>query len=138
VNENGIVDESTRRVLRRIRSYVEQETPTGDVARCTALARHIGRDLEQLGARITRHDAPGRGLHVVAELGDGTAAPLLVMGHLDTVHPVGTLEKQPFAITSDRVQGPGVFDMKSGVALMIEAIAELQRQRKWARRPRVR
>src|SRR5687768_2807016 len=118
-------DERSGRVIQRLRTYVEQESPSGDVERCSALARIIARDLESLGGRVSLIDAAGMGLHVLADFGGGSGPHLLVMGHLDTVHPVGTLARQLFGVTGDRVTGPGVFDMKSGVALMIEAIAEL-------------
>jgi glutamate carboxypeptidase len=90
------------------------------------LASIIADDLNGLGARVSLIPAPRMGQHVLAEF-DGDAPHILVMGHLDTVHPVGTLARQPFTITNDRVTGPGVFDMKSGVSLMIEAIDELRR-----------
>jgi glutamate carboxypeptidase len=111
----------------RLRRYVDHESPSGDAERCSALAAVIAEDLSELGATVSTIDAPGMGKHVLAEFPhqqpDGH---LLVLGHLDTVHPVGTLKTQPFTIADDRISGPGVYDMKAGVALMIEALAMLQ------------
>lgn len=114
-------------LLDRLRAYVEQETPSRDYARCAGLAERIGADLEAINARVELFDAPPNGKHVLAELGPAHGEPLLIMAHLDTVHPAGTIERQPFTIdqANDRVSGPGVYDMKSGLALMIEALAQL-------------
>ena len=46
-----------------------------------------------------------------------------MIGHLDTVHPVGTLGRRPVALTGDRLTGPGVFDMKSGIVIGLHALA---------------
>jgi glutamate carboxypeptidase len=74
--------------------------------------------------------------HVVANWPASCAEPhLLVLGHLDTVHPVGTLQRQPFTVSADRVTGPGCYDMKAGLALMIEAIAVLREAGRKGRRP---
>lgn len=126
MNKPVLNEPSEDRLLQRVRKYVEHETPSGNAERCSALADVIASDLRELGAQVTLIPAPGMGQHVLAEI-PGSAPHILVLGHLDTVHPIGTLERQPFAIAGDRVTGPGVFDMKSGVSLMIEAIAELRR-----------
>ena len=120
---------AARRVLARLRSYVEHESPSGDHARCAALAERIAADARALGGIVDLLDAPEVGRHVRAEFAANKDAqpPLLVLGHLDTVHPVGTLARQPFEAQNHRVCGPGIYDMKAGVALMLEAIGLLQR-----------
>ena len=52
---------------------------------------------------------------------------ILVMGHMDTVHPIGTLEPLPFRREGNRLYGPGVYDMKGGNYIAIEAIRQLAR-----------
>ena len=52
---------------------------------------------------------------------------ILIMGHLDTVHPVGTLEKLPWRREGNQCYGPGIFDMKGGNYLTLEAIRQLAR-----------
>jgi len=54
--------------------------------------------------------------------------PLLVVGHLDTVHPVGTLERLPFHANDERITGPGVYDMKGGLAVLLVAL-DVMRER---------
>ena len=52
--------------------------------------------------------------------------PVLLLGHFDTVYPLGTLATMPCHVADDRLHGPGVLDMKSGIALMLYAIEALQ------------
>ena len=126
----------TQRVLARLQRYVEHESPSGDVSRCLVLAELIAGDLRALGAQVTLLDATSMGAHVLAEFPhDGREKHLLVLGHLDTVHPAGTLELQPFVTAPEYTSGPGIFDMKSGVALMIEALALLERTGRTTQRP---
>src|SRR6266516_3515687 len=75
------------------------------------------RELDALGGdvRILVGD------HVVADL-DGEGAPLLLLGHTDTVWEEGTLETMPFRIDAGLAFGPGVYDMKGCLVLMLEAI----------------
>jgi glutamate carboxypeptidase len=152
---------ATERILTRLRRYVEHESPSYDEQRCAALAQMIAHDAATFGCTTELLDAPGRGKHVLIDFNPGApprrpdppapgrpGAPaprrpdapnnqphLLILTHLDTVHPVGTIESQPFAVVGDRVTGPGVFDMKSGLTLMLEAIALLQRTGTPVKRP---
>lgn len=70
---------------------------------------------------------------MLASIGAGPGGTLL-LGHLDTVWPVGSLAELPFAVADGRVTGPGVFDMKAGVAIAMAVLPELARQ---PRPPRV-
>jgi glutamate carboxypeptidase len=133
---HDVSDAATARGLARLRRYVEHESPSGDVERCTGLAEVIAADLLELGAEVSLIDAPGMGKHVQAQFPHpATGRPLLVLGHLDTVHPVGTLARQPFQLLADRATGPGIYDMKAGVAFMMEALATLKRDARSTRRP---
>ncbi len=121
---------ASQRVLHRLRSYVERETPSGNAESIMHLARQIAVETETLGARVTEVPAGNMGVHLRAEFGavrDPAAPHLLVIGHIDTVHPLGTLARQRYAVTAERASGPGIYDMKAGVALMIEALALLKR-----------
>jgi len=104
-----------------LRVLVEAETPTGDT---DALERGFG-VLSSLTASMTARQP------VVDHL-DGTPylylAPVanpsvLILGHLDTVWPIGTLTQLPFCVKGDVATGPGVFDMKAGLAIALAAIA---------------
>jgi glutamate carboxypeptidase len=87
---------------------------------------------QRTGATTTRHRIDGVGSHLeLAWPGpDGTpddAAPVLLVGHYDTVHDVGTLERNPWRIDEDgRAWGPGTQDMKSGLVIARHALAHLQ------------
>jgi len=109
-----------------IRDLVERETTSREEARLSEIARFVAAQLQPLTREIELIDQPGYGTHLRARLGCGhdEAAPrVLVIGHLDTVWRVGTLERLPFRITDEgTAHGPGVFDMKSGVTIAIEAL----------------
>jgi glutamate carboxypeptidase len=124
-------------LLSRIRRYVEIETPSGHAAGIDALASVIAEELVHLGADVRSHDAPGYGRNLVASIegAEPDLDPLVVLAHIDTVHPVGTLLRQPFVLRDGRAEGPGVYDMKTGVALVVEALARLHADGARPRRP---
>jgi len=124
-------------VLARLERYVGLESPSGDVARTSALAGVLAGELAQAGAEVTLHDAPGWGRHVEARV-EGTdplLAPLVLLGHLDTVFPAGTLQARPFRVAEGRATGPGVFDMKAGLAVLVETLGLLRAAGERPRRP---
>ena len=124
-----------------LRLLVEHESPTGDVHRLDALADVLVEQWERTGATTTRHRVDGVGTHLeLAWPGpDGTpddAAPVLLVGHYDTVHDVGTLERNPWRIDGDgRAWGPGTQDMKSGLVIARHALAHLQAAGRPVQRP---
>lgn len=125
------------RALERLRHWVEHETPTGDESACTALAGDIGDALADAGADVELLDAPGCGRHLVARVPgrEPGLEPVLVLGHLDTVHPRGTLAEQPFGIVDGRATGPGINDMKAGLALLAEVLRVFREASAAPRRP---
>jgi glutamate carboxypeptidase len=122
--------EAGERVLARARRYVEVETPSRAEAAIVALSELIEADLTAAGSVVERHPAPGlgRNLRAVVAGADPSLAPVVVLAHIDTVHPFGTLAARPFRIDDGRAFGPGVYDMKSGLACVVEALT-LLRQR---------
>jgi glutamate carboxypeptidase len=129
-------EEATRRMIERVRIYAEHETPSGDAAALGALARVVARDVESIGARVERHDAPGLGVNLLASFdGEVDAAPVVVLAHIDTVHAHGTLVRQPVRVHDGRIEGPGVYDMKCGLVLAIEALRRLHERGARPRRP---
>ncbi|SHJ91786.1 glutamate carboxypeptidase [Roseomonas rosea] len=120
----------TDTILSRLRPWVECESPTFDAAAVDRMMDLAARDLAMLGARIER--IPGRmgfGGCVRARFPHpaGDAPGILILAHLDTVHPVGTLKVLPFRREDGRCYGPGICDMKGGTLLAVEAIRELAR-----------
>jgi glutamate carboxypeptidase len=129
--------DATARVLERVRPYVEHETPSGDEAALNALSERIASELATLGARTRAEPAPGLGRNLLAEF-DGTepdAAPVVVLAHIDTVHPKGTLETMPFHVGDAHAAGPGIYDMKTGLAVAVEAVRRLRETGRAPRRP---
>ncbi|HVG20106.1 MAG TPA: M20 family metallopeptidase [Blastocatellia bacterium] len=148
-------------VLDFIRWLVEQESMSREAEATRRIAENLGDKLAQTGAAVDfisdpRYGATLRARHEFNSYGESQAPEsiitsdradegstdaysddkqLLVVGHLDTVWPTGTLAARPFRIEDDRAFGPGIFDMKSGVALAafaMRAIKELSRE---TRRP---
>ncbi len=117
--------------LELLRVLVETESPTRDEDANLKLAEVLGTALEEVGGRVERIRVPGLGVHLLARFrGTGKAAssPLLVVGHMDTVHAVGTLERLPFAVCEGKVQGPGIYDMKAGLAVSLSALRLLSEE----------
>jgi glutamate carboxypeptidase len=103
-------------VLEALRELVEIESPTYSPG-VRPVAEVCARELAALGGRPRFLD----GDHLVAEL-DGDGPPLLLVGHTDTVWPEGTLATMPFRIEGERAYGPGVYDMKGCLVVLLEAI----------------
>jgi glutamate carboxypeptidase len=115
-------------MLAGLRTWVECESPTFDVAAVNRMMDLASRALILAGARIERiAGRVGFGDCVRASFPHATpdVPGILVMGHLDTVHPIGT--KLPFRREGNRAWGPGILDMKGGNYLSLEAIRQLQR-----------
>ena len=117
-------------MLAGLREWVECESPTFDAASVNRMMDLASRALVLAGARIERvAGRMGFGDCVRATFPHATpdVPGILLMGHLDTVHPIGTLEKLPFRREGNRAWGPGIQDMKGGNYLTLEAIRQLQR-----------
>ena len=117
-------------MLAALRPWVECESPTHDAAAVNRMMDLASRDLAVMGATVER--IPGRmgyGDCVRARFRHKRAGEpgLLLMGHMDTVHPVGTLAALPWRRDGNRAYGPGIYDMKGGNLLLLEALRQLQR-----------
>jgi glutamate carboxypeptidase len=129
-------DRLTGATLERLRRLVELESPSADEAGLRAVAGDFAAELAATGAEVDTIDIEGLGEHVIGRLsGDASESkPVLILGHLDTVHPVGTFDP-PFRVADGRAYGPGTFDMKGGMACMLEALARLREAGIRPRRP---
>jgi len=103
-------------LLDTIEGLVGLESPTTDKTAVDRCGRELASRLETIGGRVSRLPRPDRGDHLLAEFGCG-ASQVLLLGHFDTVWPVGQLERMPLARSDGRLHGPGVFDMKAGIAI---------------------
>lgn len=118
-------------LLARIRRWIEIETPSRNGSAIASLAKLIERDARDVGLATTLQDlGPEVGpLLTISHRRQGdTRAGILVLAHIDTVHPLGTLERNPFRIEDDRVYGPGSYDMKAGACVALEALKQVLRQ----------
>lgn len=112
------------RALARLGELVSIETPTGDAAGLAAAQRLVRSWIEPIAGPATVESADG----VEHLLWSGGPAPrVLLLAHLDTVFPGGTLARRPFTVDGDRATGPGVFDMKAGIVIIAEALARASR-----------
>jgi glutamate carboxypeptidase len=119
---------TTEALFEAVRGWVMIESPTQDAAAVNRMADHVEGLLRALGARIERH--PGRdgfGDILLGRVAGSEPGPgILVLGHIDTVHPVGTLAGPlPLRIEDGRAYGPGIYDMKGGNAMALAALAHL-------------
>jgi glutamate carboxypeptidase len=114
-------------ILDGIRRWVEIETPTEASAQVNKLATLVADGYRHLPATIERvAGQSGCGDHILARSAWGQDAPgILVLSHLDTVHPMGFIERLPFGIEGDSAFGPGIYDMKGGAYLAYHAFAQL-------------
>ncbi len=117
----------SKTILEGIRQWVEIETPTEAPAQVNRLATLVAdgyRDLPATIERIAGRD--GCGDHLVARSSWGQDAPgILVLSHLDTVHPLGFIQRLPFRIEGNSAFGPGIYDMKGGAYLAYHAFRQL-------------
>jgi len=117
-------------ILDGLRTWIECESPTYDASAVNRMMDLASRDLIVAGARIERvAGRMGFGDCIRATFPHSTPNQpgILVMGHLDTVHPIGTLEKLPFRRNGSRAWGPGILDMKGGNYMALEALRQLGR-----------
>ncbi len=113
-------------MLEQLETYVRHESPTGDAARLDALGELLLARHRELGATVRRVSSPG-GDHLVMEHpGSGAkvaAAPVLLLGHHDTVWPAGQLaDGMPWRVDDGIAHGPGAYDMKGGLVVMETAL----------------
>lgn len=116
--------ESIPAITKAIHEIVEIESPSGNQESSRAVAELIESWVSDLAecVKIERIPAPGIGEHVILRAFHSNAKPVLVLGHTDTVHPIGSKQKNPTRIESDKFFGCGIFDMKANIALIIEVI----------------
>ena len=109
-----VVDRRLEDVLADLRAFVELESPTSDKEACDRASRHLAERFRAYArAEIAWHPQDRYGDHFEARVGAG-ARRILLLGHCDTVWPVGTIRRLPCRIDGDRLTGPGSFDMKYG------------------------
>jgi glutamate carboxypeptidase len=114
-----------REMVKLLAEFVRCESPSHHKSAVDRFGQIVAREWKRRGAdvRILRQEP--RGDHVRAEIWLGKRKPagqIMVLGHLDTVYPLGTLAKMPFRVSGGRAWGPGTFDMKGGLVLALFAV----------------
>lgn len=109
-----------------LRRMVEIESPSDDKAAVDRMGAFLAREFERLGGTVTSYPQKNAGNHLKAEFAAGAGKPALLLGHFDTVWSMGTLATMPFRVDNGRAFGPGVYDMKAGITMMIFALRALQ------------
>lgn len=128
-------------MLEFTRWLVEQESMSREAEANKQIAENVGEKLASIGAAVELVSDRQFGSTLLARFDFSSQSSatkerqLLVVGHLDTVWPIGTLARRPFKIEDGRAFGPGIFDMKAGVMLAIFAMRAIKELNRSTRRP---
>ena len=118
-----------RALIDLTQKLVRVESPSDDKAAVDASVALAAAHAKGLGGRVRLHRQKGFGDMLEARFGrqpkDAATKPILLLGHLDTVWPLGTLKRMPCRVGEGRLWGPGTLDMKAGVAMAFTAIEML-------------
>jgi glutamate carboxypeptidase len=119
-----------KQMVRLLGQFVRCESPSDNKAAVDRLGRMVASEWRRRGAKVRVVRQRARGDHVRAEIrmggGRGAAGQIMILGHLDTVYPLGSLEQMPFRVSGGRAWGPGTFDMKGGLVLALAAVDVLR------------
>lgn len=114
----------TDAAILKMREIVNRESPSHDLARSHALVDWLVGEFKETGAELSTEivDAGGVGEHLIVRAFPGEEKPVLIIGHTDTVHPAGSIERNPTRIEDDKIYGCGIFDMKANIVLLLEVL----------------
>jgi glutamate carboxypeptidase len=114
-------------MLEELERLVANESPSHDKASLDRLAQTLAGRLRGLGGETEIVDNAAGGNHVVARFtGPDQKSPALVLGHFDTVWPIGTLARMPVREETGRLFGPGIFDMKASLVMTNQVLEAFQ------------
>jgi glutamate carboxypeptidase len=123
----GYFQDRKEQIIQTIRQLVEIESPSDNKQAVGQLGTLLAGRFEGLGGHAKFHRVQNFGDHLQVDFaGASGGKPVLLLGHLDTVYPIGTLSTMPCRVANGRLWGPGSFDMKSGIAFMLHAIEALR------------
>ena len=129
----------TPQMIALLKRLVEMESPSHDKAAVDRVGSMIAEECRRLGAAVEIVENPVTGNQVVAHFDPSPNADsvkqgtVLLMHHMDTVYPLGTLAKMPFYEQDGKIFGPAVLDMKGGIVITLTALAALQESGQLAR-----
>jgi glutamate carboxypeptidase len=115
-------------IRNKLEESVRQESPSEDRQAVNAAMALTASSSEALGGRAKRHRQSQFGDVLELRFGHSRNGqkPVLLLGHLDTVWPIGTLALMPWRVAAGRYWGPGVLDMKAGVVMALSALRALR------------
>ncbi len=114
-------------ITETIRQLVEIESPSDNKQAVDRLGALLAGRFEGLGGHSKFHRTQDFGDHLQVDFAtERNGKPVLLLGHIDTVYPLGTLTGMPCRVADGRLSGPGALDMKSGIALILHAIDGLR------------
>ena len=112
-------------ILGTLKTMVELESFTSDKQGTDALSDYLIQRLRELGAETTVIPQDQVGNHVIADI-EGGEGRIMLLCHMDTVWPKGTIENRPFTVKEGLAYGPGILDMKAGIAIALHALETLR------------
>ena len=113
-------------MIKVIRELVMRESPSHNKQAVDVCGEYVAGLFRDVGGKVVRHRADRFGDHMQADIDGGSGSRLMLLGHFDTVWEVGTLKTMPLREEKGRLWGPGVLDMKTGIAQMLFAISVLR------------
>lgn len=124
----SVVSVERGRLKARLRALVEIESPSEDKAAVDRAGNLVAGWGQGFGGRVKRHRQKAFGDVLELRFGPSRSnrGRVLLLGHLDTVWPIGSLRKMAWKESEGKLWGPGVLDMKAGVVMALEAIAALR------------
>src|ERR1051326_4830746 len=124
-------------MLATLRELVEHESPSSNKAAVDELGQLLAQKFGDLGGETQFHASMNFGNHLQVDFPgrDNKRKPIMLLGHFDTVWDIGTLRPMPFRIDGDKAAGPGAFDMKCGIVMMLDAFRAVQELRGALPRP---
>ena len=115
------LEKNEHSMMELLKNLVSIETPSADREANERIAAHLDTYCDALGMERQIHHFEKAGPTFAAWTRPQEKKPILLLGHMDTVHAVGKFGPEPFLVKDDRVYGPGVYDMKGGdvIALFV-------------------
>jgi glutamate carboxypeptidase len=117
-------EDHTPSMVAQLKQLVEIETPSHDKSALDRIGEFVSSECCRLGALVKVHPQRETGNLIEAHWGAGPNG-ILLLAHMDTVHPIGTIERMPFREAGGRIMGPGTEDMKGGIVIGLTAITAL-------------
>ena len=117
----------TESMVTRLRSWIECESPSYDASAVNRMMTIAAEEMVAMGGRVERIPGmAGMADCIRATFSQSGEPGILAMGHLDTVHPVDTVQQLPWRREGGRCYGPGILDMKGGNFIVLEALRQLK------------